>query len=127
MSGPYLYAGPLQGLLGVIGANSRLFFILLCLIRTMQVLVSASEIRFLAENAGSMRDIHLVAFCKLLGLPHIPLDRYIWDLARFTSLMTRKRNFCRNFEDFEPMQPIQNFFDQHCGPLMDQQGRRGLI
>ena len=33
------FAGPSQGLLGLVGSQSRLFFVLLCTIRTMQVLV----------------------------------------------------------------------------------------
>ncbi len=41
------YAGPSQGLLGLVGAQSRLFFVLLCTIRTMQVLVGTSCVHFL--------------------------------------------------------------------------------
>ena len=47
---------------------SRLFFLLLLTIRTIQILVGSSSVRFLVENAGSMKNIHFVAFCKLLGL-----------------------------------------------------------
>ena len=116
------YAGPSQGLLGLVGSQSRLFFVLLCTIRTMQVLVGTAAVRFLVENAGSMKPVHYVAFCRLLGLPHDPSDQYIWDLAKYTPFISRKRNFFRNFLDSEPVQDIPNFFDQSCGPLLDQKG-----
>ena len=116
------YAGPSQGLLGLVGSQSRLFFVLLCTIRTMQVLVGTAAVRFLVENAGSMKPVHYVAFCRLLGLPHDPSDQYIWDLAKYTPLISRKRNFFRNFLDSEPVHNIPNFFDQSCGPLLDHKG-----
>ena len=47
------YAGYLHGLLGLVGARSRLFFLLLLTIRTIQILVGISSVRFLVENAGS--------------------------------------------------------------------------
>ena len=116
------YAGPSQGLLGLVGSQSRLFFVLLCTIRTMQVLAGSAAVRFLVENAESMKPVHYVAFCRLLGLPHDPPNQYIWDLAKHTPLISRKRNFFRNFPDAEPVQDIPNFFDQSCGPLLDQRG-----
>ena len=69
------FAGPSQGLLGLVGSQSRLFFVLLCVIRAMQVLVGPNFVRFLVENAGSMKPVHFVAFCKLLGLPHNPMNQ----------------------------------------------------
>ena len=81
----------------------------------MQVLAGTAAVRFLVENAGSMKPVHYVAFCRLLGLPHDPPDRYIWDLAKHTPFISRKRNFFRNFLDFEPVGDIPNFFDQSCG------------
>ena len=114
------YAGPSQGLLGLVGSQSRLFFVLLCTIRTMQVLVGTSCVRFLVENAGSMKPVHYVAFCRLLSLPHEPPGQYIWDLARHTPFISRKRKFFRNFPDVEPVQEIPDFFDQNCGPVLDQ-------
>ena len=116
------FAGPSQGLLGLVGSQSRLFFVLLCVIRSMQVLVGPDLVRFLVENAGSMKPVHFVAFCKLLGLPHILRNQYIWDLAKYTPLISRKRNFFRNFGDVEPVQDIPNFFDRNSGPLIDLKG-----
>ena len=40
------YAGYLHGLLGLVGARSRLFFLLLLTIRTIQILVGTSSVRF---------------------------------------------------------------------------------
>ena len=44
------YAGYLHGLLGLVGARSRLFFLLLLTIRTIQILVGISSVRFLVEK-----------------------------------------------------------------------------
>ena len=62
------FAGPFRGLLGLVGKNSRLFFVLLGVIRAMQDLATTNNVRFLVENAGSMGDVHYQAFCKLLGI-----------------------------------------------------------
>lgn len=112
------YAGYLHGLLGLVGERSRLFFILLLTIRTMQVLCGSQAIRYLVENAGSMRDVHFVAFCKLLNLPYEPFHRYIWDLAKHTPFVTRKRNFFRNVDDFEPVANLQSWTQEDEGPLL---------
>ena len=117
------FAGPSQGILGLVGAQSRLFFVLLCVIRTMQVLVGIAFIRFLVENAGSMKVYHLRAFCKLLGLDNKDLEGYIWDLLNHTPYISRKRNFFRNFDDCEPMQPISDFFHEGNGPLVTLRGQ----
>lgn len=110
------YAGYLHGLLGLVGARSRLFFLLLLTIRTMQILVGCSSVRFLVENAGSMKDIHFVAFCKLLGLPYAELfDQYTWDLAKFTCFVTRKHNFFRNIADVEPVTDLSSWHSQDSG------------
>ena len=113
------YAGYLHGLLGLVGARSRLFFLLLLTIRTIQILVGISSVRFLVENAGSMKDVHFVAFCKLLGLPFAePFDQYTWDLAKFTCFITRKRNFFRNMADFEPITDLDSWHSEDSGPLL---------
>ena len=118
------YAGYLHGLLGLVGARSRLFFLLLLTIRTIQILVGTSSVRFLVENAGSMKDVHFVAFCKLLGLPfEEPFDQYTWDLAKFTCFITRKRNFFRNMVDFEPITDLDSWQSEDSGPLLTIGGK----
>ena len=118
------YAGYLHGLLGLVGARSRLFFLLLLTIRTIQILVGISSVRFLVENAGSMKDVHFVAFCKLLGLPFKePFDQYAWDLAKYTCFITRKRNFFRNITDDEPIVNIDSWHSEDSGPLLNINGK----
>ena len=118
------YAGYLHGLLGLVGARSRLFFLLLLTIRTIQILVGSSSVRFLVENAGSMKDIHFVAFCKLLGLPFAePFDQYTWDLAKFTCFITRKRKFFRNMADVEPITDLDSWHSEDSGPLLTISGK----
>ena len=118
------YAGYLHGLLGLVGARSRLFFLLLLTIRTIQILVGSSSVRFLVENAGAMKDIHFVAFCKLLGLPFAePFDQYTWDLAKFTCFIARKRNFFRNFADVEPITDLDSWYSEESGPLLTISGK----
>ena len=59
-------AGPYKGLLGLAGPCSRLFFVFLCIIFTVQQLCGPQAVRFLAENAASMLEMHYRAFCRLL-------------------------------------------------------------
>lgn len=90
----------------------------------MQVLVGCSSVRFLVENAGSMKDVHFVAFCKLLGLPYEqPFDQYTWDLAKFTCFITGKRNFFHNAVDVEPIVDLRSWHLEDCGPLLTISGK----
>ena len=98
LGGPHARTSPVLDIYmaykGLVGARSRLFFLLLLTIRTIQILVGISSVRFLVENAGSMKDVHFVAFCKLLGLPFKePFDQYTWDLAEYTCFITRNSTF----------------------------------
>ena len=52
------FAGPYKGLLGLAGPCSRLFFVFLCIIFTVQQLCGPQAVRFLAENAASMLEMH---------------------------------------------------------------------
>ena len=93
-------------------------------IRTIQILVGSSSVRFLVENAGFMKDIHFVAFCKLLGLPFAePFDQYTWDLTKFTCFIARKRNFFRNFADVEPITDLDSWCSDESGPLLTISGK----
>ena len=117
------FAGPSQGVLGLVGAQSRLFFTLLCVIRSMQILVGVHLVRFLVENAGSMKPYHFNVFCKLLGLETNEVKHFLWDLIKLTPYITRKRIFFRNFDDVEQTTPLPNFFDKGCGPLLTFEGK----
>ena len=116
-------AGTMKGVLGLTGTSSRLFFILLCVIYTVQLAVGPAAVRFLVENAGSMQKMHLEAFCKLLNLPLMHDRDYIWDPAQYGYLITRCRNFFRNYSDREPVGPPPGVFNERIGPLIDSSGR----
>ncbi len=98
--------------------SEQTHFVLLCTIRTPQIL-GPQFTRYLVENAGSMKLVHYVVCCKLLGLPHELLQRHIWEVSKYTPYISKKRNFFRNFADIEPVQEICNFFDQEFGPLLN--------
>ena len=116
-------AGTMKGALGLTGLSSRLFFILLCVIYTVQTEVGPAAVRFLVENAGSMQKMHLEAFCKLLSLPLTHDRDYIWDPAQYGYLITRCRNFFRNYRDKEPVVAPPILFNDRIGPLIDSSGR----
>ena len=95
------FAGPYKGLLGLAGPCSRLFFVFLCIIFTVQQLCGPQAVRFLAENAASMLEMHYRAFCRLLNIDPTPSDKYLWNPSDFGYQITRRRNFFRNFDDVE--------------------------
>ena len=71
-----------------------------------------------------MKDVHFVAFCKLLGLPFKePFDQYAWDLAKYTCFIARKRNFFRNMTDDEPIANIDSWRSEDSGPLLSISGK----
>ena len=117
------FAGPLRGLLGLIGPSSRLFFVLLCVISAMQRLVGPTAVRYLVENAASMLQIHLDAFCQLLRIPVDYHGRYVWDPCDFGFEVTRRRNYFRNFDDIEEIGIPTRVFESEIGPLIDQAGK----
>ena len=117
------FAGPWRGLFGLISPSSRLFFVLLCVISSMQRLVGPAAVRYLVENAASMLQIHLDAFCQLLRLPADHHGRYVWDPCDFGFQVTRKRNYFRNFDDVEEIGIPTRVFESELGPLIDQAGK----
>ena len=48
---------------------------------------------------------------------------YIWDPAQYGYLITRCRNFFRNYGDKEPFDPPPVVFSDRIGPLVDSSGR----
>ena len=117
------FAGPWRGLLGLIGPSSRLFFVLLCVISAMQRLVGPTAVRYLVENAASMLQIHLDAFCQLLRIPVDYHGRYVWDPCDFGFEVTRRRNYFRNFDDIEEIGIPTRVLESEVGPLIDQAGK----
>ena len=116
------FAGPYKGLLGLAGPCSRLFFVFVCIIFTVQQLCGPQAVRFLAENAASMLEMHYSAFCRLLSIdPTLP-DKYLWNPSDFGYQITRRRNFFRNYDDFESIHSPTLVFGDHFGPLLRQNG-----
>ncbi len=76
------------------------------------------------ENAASMLQIHFDAFYQyqLLGLPLDHQGRSVWDPWDFGFQITRRRNFFRNFDDIEDMEPPTLVFGRTLGLLVDQNG-----
>ena len=116
------FAGPYKGLLGLAGPCSRLFFVFLCIIFTVQQLCGPQAVRFLAENAASMLEMHYRAFCKLLNIDPTFPDKYLWNPVDFGYQITRRRNFFRNFDDVESIPSPTLVFGDHFGPLLRQNG-----
>ena len=109
------YAGFLNGLLGLTGQRSMLFFVVYIVILHLQKLYGVRSVRYLTENAGSMQPVHpnnlkrnanclehsehfqLFLFC--LGLPsNQPVRQWIWDTSRYYGIQ-RKRIFLRSHLD----------------------------
>ena len=115
------FAGPLRGVLGLIGPSSRLFFVLLCdLCHATACRACCCQI-FSWERCFDA-EIHLDAFCQLLGLPLDQHGRYVWDPWDFGFQITRRRNFFRNYDDIEDIELPILVFGQDFGPLVDQRG-----
>ena len=109
------YAGYLNGLLGLTGKRSMLFFVVYVVLCHTQKLFGFESVRYLAENAGSMqvvqgdgnpktghpleRSEHFQLFLHCLGLPsQIPTKQWVWDTGPFFGIR-RQRVFLRSHLD----------------------------
>ena len=109
------FAGYLNGLLGLTGQRSMLFFVVYIVLCHLQSLFGYDAVRFLTENAGSMQVVqrnpkhktgyqldqseHFQMFIHCLGLPtNIPTNQWIWDASTFYGVR-RKRVFFRSHLD----------------------------
>ena len=89
---------------------------------TVQQLCGPQAVRCLAENAASMLEMHYSAFCRLLSIdPTLP-DKYLWNPSDFGYQITRRRNFFRNYDDFESIHSPTLVCGDHFGPLLRQNG-----
>ena len=92
------FAGYLNGLLGLTGRRSMLFFVVYVVLRHAQKLFGFEYERYLAENADSMQAVqggsnmnaghplerseHFQLFLYCLGLPcQIPTKHWVWDTS----------------------------------------------
>ena len=117
------YAGPFHGLLGLTGPHSILFFPLQRTICLMQQLAGLNRVRYLAENAVSMEEMHFDAFCRLLNLDPKDRKRYSWDVMSFGAPIQRGRNFFRGHLDYEEVSLHAQYFPAGWGPLVDAFGQ----
>ena len=61
------YAGFLNGLLGLTGQRSMLFFIVYIVILHLQKLYGIKSVRYITENAGSMQPVHQITESEMLN------------------------------------------------------------
>ena len=132
------YAGYLNGLLGLTGQRSMLFFIVYLVILHLQKLFGTESIRYLTENAGSMQIVqtdrkpkgmqrleqseHFQMFLYCLGLPSKqPTNRWVWDTSPYYGIQ-RKRVFLRSHMDTEELAIVPLTFLDEWGPLVTLNG-----
>ena len=116
-------AGPYQGLLGLTGPCSSMFYYVHIILWILQMNYPIELIRFLLENAGTMLEIHRKAILKALGLnPDLPPDHFRVD-PKFSHGVKRNRFYFRNYPDREAVPKATGLLltDQE-GPLLDQGG-----
>ena len=89
----------------------------------MQHLAGPDNVRYLAENAGSMEDMHFDAFCRLLKLEPPKRKSFLWDVMSFGAPIQRGRNFFRGHVDFEEVCLSACYFPEGWGPLIDSTGK----
>ena len=132
------YAGFLNGLLGLTGQRSMLFFIVYIVILHLQKLYGTKSVRYLTENAGSMQPVrpdgrkqnvsclehseHFQLFLYCLGLPsNQPARQWIWDTSQYYGIQ-RKRIFLRSHLDADVPPTITLSADNEWGPLVTNNG-----
>ena len=116
-------AGPFQGLLGLTGPCSSMFYYVHSILWILQTNYPTELIRFLVENAGTMLEIHRQAILKALGLnPQLPPDQFRVD-PKFSHGIRRNRFFFRNYPDRDTVSNTAGLSlgDQE-GPLLNQGG-----
>ena len=132
------YAGYLNGLLGLTGQRSMLFFVVYLVILHLQKLFGTESIRYLTENAGSMQIVqtdrkhkamqrleqseHFQMFLYCLGLPSKqPTNRWVWDTSPYYGIQ-RRRVFLRSHMDTEELAMVPLAFFDEWGPLVTLKG-----
>ena len=109
------FAGYLNGLLGLTGKRSMLFFVVYVVVYHLQKLFGFNAVRYLAENAGSMQVVqcdrnlktghqldhseHFQLFLHCLGLSNkLPAKQWLWDAGPYFGIR-RQRVFLRSHLD----------------------------
>ena len=109
-----------KGILGVTGPNSSLFYYFHLMLWQIRELAPTLDIRFLLENAGSMRDVHFQEIKYVLGLPTTTTREELTWKAQNISIAKRDRIFFRNFQDTDTDALHENppLYDSPWGPLL---------
>ena len=94
------YAGGDQGLLGICGPASVFFFTIHLALYLLTTVVPTTHIRFLVENAGSMRNEHFRFIRGCLGLQHLQKADMTW-CTSVLSPAKRLRIFFQNNTSYE--------------------------
>ena len=132
------YAGYLNGMLGLTGQRSMLFFVVYLVILHLQKLFGTEAIRYLTENAGSMQTVqtdrrskalqrleqseHFQMFLYCLGLPSKqPTKQWVWDTSFYYGIQ-RKRVFLRSHLDTEEPAVVPLTSVDGWGPLVTLKG-----
>ena len=132
------YAGFLNGLLGLTGQRSMLFFVVYIVILHLQKLFGIESVRYLTENAGSMQPVqpdkkqknvhrleqseHFQLFLYCLGLPsNQPVKQWIWDTSSYYGIQ-RKRVFLRSHLDTDVPPTTTLVPEEEWGPLTTLKG-----
>ena len=89
------YAGEDHGHLGICGPASVLFFTMHLAIHLITTVIPGDRIRFLVENAGSMRNEHFCFIRACLGLRQVPKANLTW-CTSLISPAKRLRIFFQN-------------------------------
>ena len=128
------YAGYLNGLLGLTGKRSMLFFVVYLVICHLQILFGVDLVRYLTENAGSMQTVqtdrkpkaaqqlehseHFQMFLYCLGLSSKqPVKQWIWDTSPYYGIQ-RKRVFLRSHLDTAAFCVVPVLTKDERGPLL---------
>ena len=132
------YAGFLNGLLGLTGQRSMLFFIVYIVVLHLQKLYGIRSVRYLTENAGSMQPVHpdnrkrnanslqhsehFQLFLYCLGLPsNQPVRQWIWDTSHYYGVQ-RKRIFLRSHLDTDTPPSVTLCTEEGWGQLITING-----
>ena len=116
------YAGEDHGHLGICGPASVLFFTMHLAIHLLATVIPGDRIRFLVENAGSMRNEHFCFIRACLGLRHMPKARLTW-CTSLISPAKRLRIFFQNNTSHESpdtqVTPVEDLeWTQDWSPLV---------
>ena len=118
------YAGTLGGFFGIVGAKSVFFLVAQHVIWWFVMRFGSDGVRFLCENAGSMKTLHkdLILWC--LGLPSDTTpESLMWDPSEVFTVK-RARYFFRNIHTSHAIPSIDIFEHSDYKPLINLKGRR---